>query len=182
MTSITATEKPVAIIFLDIDGVLYSRNRPAHDAVKKKAHELFKNDWTQLQWLSVHTHFFSKEAVGHLHDLIARVEKVKPTQIVLSSGWREDYSTDELKQMFAAHPFHKKIISRTERLSSRGAEIDEWLIDNLELNYENYVILDDFDDRISDLFPNNFVQVDHLLTKEHVNSAYKILTKPKKKS
>ena len=205
-------QKPLSIIFLDIDGVLIEARDldPLPTLIRQKLVELFgpKDDqyreYTALQWRIAASHFLQQSAVENLEKLIQKICVVSPVAIVLSSAWRLDGSSDEIKaQMFATSSFSRFIIDKTpdedwwrrrkgeEELSpialekygfplrTRGSEIDYWLRENREKwHIQNFVILDDYDNGISKLFPDQFVEVRRLLSEMDIERAYDILTKP----
>jgi hypothetical protein len=215
MASIPDAISPTATIFLDIDGVLMwdMQNPGVGDMIEKKLAELFgpakdhsMDSYTNLQWKTAASHFFTVGAVANLHKLIEKVSKVTKVNIVLHSAWRERVSVKDLReQMFAIHAFAKLIIDKTpdpswirhekgkDKLSEeclkkhgfklrdyKGVAIDFWLRENTEsLNVKSFVILDDYEgDEMPDRFPHNFVHVKKMLSEADINKAYEILTKP----
>jgi hypothetical protein len=204
-------QRPIAIIFLDIDGVLIGTRDldPLPTLIRQKLVELFgpKDDqyreYTALQWRIAASHFLQQSALENLEQLIQKVSAVSPVSIVLTSAWRLDGNSDEIKsQMFANSSFSKFIIDKTpdedwwrrrkgeEELSpialekygfslrTRGSEIDYWLRENWEKwHIQNFVILDDCDNGISKLFPDQFVEVRRLLSEMDIERAYDILTR-----
>ncbi len=116
-------------IFLDIDGVLVTRN-------SIKYQYLNFPDETSIR--------FSKKAVKNLNKLI-RLTKAK---IVISSTWRLFHSLEELKNIFKEQKIKGEIISTTsierapvEEDIPRGQKIADWLEQNQEV--KQYVIIDD---------------------------------------
>ena len=204
--------KPLSVIFLDIDGVLIEARDldPLPTLIRQKLVELFgpKDDqyreYTALQWRIAASHFLQQAAVENLEKLIQQVSAMSSVAIVLSSAWRLDGSSDEIKnQMFATRSFSRFIIDKTpdedwwrrrkgeEELSpialekygfplrTRGSEIDYWLRENWEKwHIQNFVIFDDCDNGISKLFPDQFVEVRRLLSEMEIERAYDILTRP----
>jgi len=117
------------IIFLDIDGVLVTRNSI------KYQHLNFPDD-TSIQ--------FGKKAVKNLNKLIRLTE----AKIVISSTWRLFHSLEELQDIFKKQDVKCNIISTTsiERATieediPRGQKITDWLEKNS--NVKHYVIIDD---------------------------------------
>jgi hypothetical protein len=117
------------IIFLDIDGVLVTRN-----SIKYQYLNFPEEDDIR----------FSKKAVKNLNKLI-RLTKAK---IVISSTWRLLHSLEDLKTIFKKQGLVGTIISTTsidkatvEEDIPRGQKITDWLEQNSEI--EQYVIIDD---------------------------------------
>ena len=117
------------VIFLDIDGVLVTRNSIKYQYLN------FPDD-TSIR--------FSKNAVRNLNKLI-RLTKAK---IVISSTWRLFHSLEELQNIFKKQGITGKIISTTsierapvEEDIPRGQKIADWLARHPEV--EKYVIIDD---------------------------------------
>lgn len=117
------------VIFLDIDGVLVTRNSIIYQYLN------FPDD-TSIR--------FSKKAVKNLNKLI-RLTKAK---IVISSTWRLFHSLEELKNIIKKQGIRGEIISTTsvekatiEEGIPRGQKISDWLEQHPEV--EQYVIIDD---------------------------------------
>ena len=117
------------VIFLDIDGVLVTRN-------SIKYQYLNYPDDTSIR--------FSQKAVKSLNKLI-RLTKAK---IVISSTWRLFHSLEELQNIFKKQGIKGKIISTTsierapvEEDIPRGQKITDWLENNSAV--KQYVIIDD---------------------------------------
>ncbi len=206
LTPVCPPQEPVSIIFLDVDGVLFSEISPSTKAkIIKKINELFEKKgggFTKMEWGIAQSHFFSKAAVGNLMKLIERVSKVSRVVIVISSSWKLAGTVEELRdRIFAIAPFSKLIIDkipandeqRKEKgetplspiakqkygfiLEARGEQIDFWLRENYDkVPIKSFVILDDQDDGISERYPHNFVSIKQLLSEADVDKAYKILT------
>ena len=117
------------VIFLDIDGVLVTRNSIKYQYLN------FPDD-TSIR--------FSKNAVRNLNKLI-HLTKAK---IVISSTWRLFHSLEELQNIFKKQGIKGEIISITsidrapvEEDIPRGQKIADWLAQHPEV--EKYVIIDD---------------------------------------
>ena len=117
------------VIFLDIDGVLVTRN-----SIK----------YQYLNYPDENDIRFSKKAVKNLNKLI-RLTKAK---IVISSTWRLVHSFEELQNIFKNQRINGEIISTTsidkatvEEDIPRGQKIGDWLKQHSEI--EQYVIIDD---------------------------------------
>jgi hypothetical protein len=198
------TQRPLTIIFLDIDGVLmdWSSLHQMRARIGQKAFELFGGGYyTDLQWKTAGSHCFSESAVENLEKLIERTHEVADVAIVLTSTWRLDCTLDEIKnQMFIVRPFSKLIIDKLPdddgrrkkrgeeelspiallkygfHLGNRGSQIDYWLRENQgKLNIQNFVIIDDVDDGISSRFAGNFVKIREFLSLSEAQNAYEIL-------
>ena len=117
------------IIFLDIDGVLVTRN-----SVKYQIY-----NYPEEKEI-----IFSKKAVKNLNKLIRRTK----AKIVISSTWRLFHTLEELKAIFQKQGIKGEIISTTsidkastEEDIPRGKKISDWLDENPEV--DQYVIIDD---------------------------------------
>lgn len=115
--------KPTVIIFLDVEGVLLGSARmfaPLWDKIYDKATELFgkrERDgrfFSCLEWEIAASHFYNKNALENLDELIERISKVYNVSIVISAHCRNEGSKDVLKnQVFAVCKFSKFIIDKT---------------------------------------------------------------------
>lgn len=113
------------IILLDIDGVLVTTP-----------------SWKQVEHLSDGFMKFSDVAVSNL----AILYKETKASIVLTTTHRINYSESQWKEIFKLRGLNFETISKlndkTEisQLLDRGAEIEDWVNNNLD---KNYVIIDD---------------------------------------
>lgn len=165
------------VIFLDIDGVLldlWKRNTAYGYLVQRYNEqniEPSKRDFSSAAYDKMRVELFDELALKRLDSLIDAIERRgEKVGIVISSAWRENLSVDQLKELFK-YKFAEKIIGKTaDRIKvqdheisfreylDRGEEIDVWLQQNKEKwDVSNFIILDDDDDAISELFPDNFV-------------------------
>ena len=117
------------VIFLDIDGVLVTRN-------SIKYQHLNYPEETEIM--------FSKKAVKNLNKL-TRLTKSK---IVVTSTWRLFHSLEELQKIFKKQGVKGEIISTTsierapiEEDIPRGKKISDWLEQYPDVR--QYVIIDD---------------------------------------
>lgn len=170
--------KPVFALFLDIDGVLF--NRPDHEAVLKKAAELFpdRRISNRIDRIAA-SYFFDKTALQNLDQLIQKIEEKATVKIVISSNWRYKITVEELKtSIFGIHHFSKYIVDKTmddlddakpfcrhphhelDTIDCRASEIQHWL--NAHPEVKNFAILDDVDDHLSDAFGERFIQTRYL--------------------
>ncbi|MEE9189201.1 MAG: HAD domain-containing protein [Candidatus Neomarinimicrobiota bacterium] len=117
------------IIFLDIDGVLLTRNSVKYQYLHHPEDENIR---------------FSHRAVKNLNYLI----KKTGAKIVISSTWRLLHTIEELDKKFREQGIKGDIISTTsiakfstEEDTPRGQKISEWLA--LNPGTQSYVIIDD---------------------------------------
>ena len=117
------------VIFLDIDGVLVTRN-----SIK----------YQYLNFPDEPNIRFSKKAVKNLNKLV-RLTKAK---IVISSTWRLFHSLEKLQNIFEEQKIEGEIISTTsvekatvEEDIPRGQNIADWLEQHPKV--KQYVIIDD---------------------------------------
>ena len=207
IVSCSEVQRPLSIIFLDIDGALMDWRflDQTRARIGQKAFELFGGGYyTDLQWKTAGSYCFSESAVENLEKLIKQVNEKGKAAIVLTSTWRLDCTVDEIKNhMFAIRPFSKMIIDKLpdddgrrkkrgeEELSpiallkynlpldTRGSQIDYWHREHhLKWNIKNFVIIDDVDDGISTRFADNFVKIREFLSPSEAQKAYEILLRP----
>ncbi len=117
------------VIFLDIDGVLVTRNSIKYQYINFP-------DETNIR--------FSKKAVKNLNKLIRLTE----SKIVVSSTWRLFHSLEELQNIFIKQGIKGNVISTTsiekatvEEDIPRGQKIADWLKQHSKIT--QYVIIDD---------------------------------------
>lgn len=156
----------VYIIFLDVDGVLFS---PWHHKINY-CDDVVYND------LVPH---FDDVALDNLNMLMDNVtiKTGMPVRIVLSSAWRNLGILDTLKQMFQMHKFSEYIIDKTPFLeNNRDIEIKTWLeINKQKYNILNYIVLDDNDFNLTNTFGKKFIHCDS--TKLFDNDRYELALK-----
>ena len=154
------------VIFLDIDGVLVTRNSI------KYQHINFPEEKSIM---------FGRKAVNNLNKLI----KITKAKIVISSTWRLLHSIEDLRKIFDKEGVKGEIVSTTsidrvtiEEDIPRGKKITDWLDNNT--NIEQYVIIDD--DVQADCIqfhPNNCVETSYkrgLAPEDRFNEALAILS------
>lgn len=175
MTSLAVTKESIAVIFLDIDGVLMPLNSPGNKELYKQGQKLFNKyaDFSEMEVATIKAHFFSTDALKNLDALIRKVQNLMPVRIVISSAWRLGFTVEQLQNIFSLHSFSKLIIDKTLQGLTRGFEIHSWLQKHRAI--ERYVILDDNDHGISDIYSDHFVQISHLLSEPESKFAYDIL-------
>lgn len=126
----------VKVIFLDIDGVLTSRQ--FEQSIEHHRSPLYR------------FRLFSQEAILNLHDIVWETG----AYLVLSSSWRyEENETHAVQKQL--NPYNLKLIGMTtiegvyhegDKTWLRGHEIQQWLDEHPDV--DNYVILDDDNDML----------------------------------
>jgi hypothetical protein len=120
------------IIFLDIDGVLNTRNH-----LRKQMKDT--GSCSRYSWCPV--------AIQNLRRLYSKHN----CKIVVSSSWRHELSIDELKKIFSDNGIDTDLVIGTTPSYARqidqgnycrGHEIAEWLMANAG-SFDSYIILDD---------------------------------------
>jgi hypothetical protein len=132
-------QKKIKVIFLDIDGVMNSRNGEIqkHDLLLEKYGDSEKIPW----WESIQ---LDSPAPNHIEQLNRIVEETNAV-VVISSSWRENMSSLMWNRFFCALGFKGEIIGETPRCyNRRGIEIETWI--KKHDNVQSFVILDDDDD------------------------------------
>lgn len=136
-------------IFLDIDGVLVTREDLSH---------VDENG----------IHFFSQSCVNNLN----RITDLTGASIVISSSWR--ITTPNISELLLSRGITGEIVGITPMMQTRGEEISSFLFNNPEIT--QFVILDDETFDMGHLL--NWVVVTDFqsgLTAENVNQAILIL-------
>src|SRR5262249_32755556 len=146
--------RPVRVIFLDIDGVLNSEAFALK--LEEKHRQLGHTSETACDCFMLYSHI-DREAVARLNRLV----DVTSAKMVVSSTWRKKFSVSELQERLDAHGLVGEIVDVTpdgyttdalrEALGYgtrifRGHEIDFWLQQHTEV--ERFVILDDDSDMV----------------------------------
>lgn len=149
------------VIFLDIDGVLNSRQSTTfwHN---RRDQEQWENNMYQ-SWKGTLREYIAMEfcpiALSNLEELIRRVPDVK---VVVSSTWRMGETVESLKKIFSPSKLvSDAIIDSTPvfRDGPRGNEIQDWIDKHPDITH--YVILDDSSDML-DSQKENFVHTSSL--------------------
>lgn len=189
----------MVIIFLDIDGVMISLKKsssvqePGYLVKRDAERKIVRNrelwwGYTSQDFDEARVDLFDELALSKLNELISHIEaRGEIAGIVISSTWRYSVAVEQLKKLLQKHDFSRKIIDKTaddiylndstiefsEHLS-RAEEIEVWLQQNrVRFNISNFLILDDCDDKLSELFPHNFVQCkDGTFNQRNLNEAY----------
>ena len=206
MVSLSAemsSNKPWAILFLDIDGVLF-RESPwddLDDPKRAKLQELFGSlsDYYSFHWDCATAYFLNPAAVALLEDFIDQTNIQYNVGIVLSSSWREGKTLAEIRQIFSPWRFSQFIIDKTVdsdcfyKVSnwpsldsmakygfptySRAEQVEYWLREHENLPIRQFIILDDIDFDFSKKFPAHFVHVrGGMLTLLDIHAASLLLT------
>lgn len=126
------------IIFLDIDGVLNSKQWHNSDSCKALGNSVKR--------------YFDPVCVEYLNSIISETR----ARVIISSSWRILRSLQDLQDLFKSIGFIGKIYGKTEDLSIfepdtpnlRGVEIQNWIKDN-QKHFKTpikHIILDDEDD------------------------------------
>lgn len=166
----TKNDEQIKVIFLDIDGVLNSRewfekryNGNVKDIHEKEYRSLFERQADDIDpyALSLLKNFVDKNDI----------------KVVLSSTWRFLYSISEVSELFNMIGWDMTFLDRTLEANSghRGEEIKHWL-DNTKYNVGKYVIIDDDGDMLDEQ-KENFVQTKFEIgmTQEHIERMEVIL-------
>ena len=156
-------------VFLDVDGVLNSKEYFRSDTYKMEQYQAGQNDDE------------SDVSIG-----IMRLNRlVQPGVVfVLSSTWRVLYKLEQMQFMLEQKGFKGKLAGKTPSFSSgpRGKEIAAWIESELgieiasgELAWPTFVIFDD--DQDMDRLRGRYIQTTYErgLQDEHVDRALKML-------
>lgn len=151
------------IIFLDIDGVLNSR---------QWMEEFHAQHPTEHRFMQER---FDEKAVARLQRLVEATD----AKIVISSTWRLLHSLSDIRGLLNQHGFKGDVIDKTPRIPDgvRGGEIETWLSQRNSFlgDVDSFVILDDDDDMeplMDKLVQTNF---EFGLQDEHVEKAIEML-------
>lgn len=159
-------QEHIKIVFLDIDGVLNSKE--FYEGLPYKKYDSYLDaGYTEEQAYGMVN--LDSVPIAKLNYLISQTG----VKIVVSSSWRGDSALQEIFTIMGIPhfiditPYHKD--------RHRGTEIQMWLDKHPEV--ENYVILDDDNDMLDSQL-EHFVQTDWMkrgLNDENVKQAIKIL-------
>jgi len=207
MSSIANVSKPVALIFLEVNGVLFDPwKQETAEAIREITESQMAGAPSFAAGYKASVECFSKLALQRLQTLIERVEKVCPVRIIFSSIWGQEVELEELTDyvldgVFFTDRIVDKIpppdfsewgeedvsISDCKKKYGfaveffRGRAVDYCLREHYkEWKVESFVILDADETAEFQLrYPKRFVQVnaDTLLSEEDVERAVEILTK-----
>jgi len=152
------------ILFLDIDGVLNTKN-----CLRKQATN--GNKPSAKKWCPI--------AVSHINLLVEKIG----AKIVVSSTWRFNHSIDELRDFFENNGINRNsVIGITPNLlyerhsSNRGDELQAWIDEN-DAHSDLHIIIDDNDDGISERF-DHYIQTNMnvgFADRELIEKCFKIL-------
>lgn len=111
------------VIFLDIDGVMRTNTSDKFWYGENIPISIFDRKFCQI-------------SINMLNEVVKQTQ----SKIIISSTWREQYTLLELNNIFKNNGFKYQIYDKTDKLNSRGEEIQQWL-DTHEVN--KYVVIDD---------------------------------------
>lgn len=148
------------IIFLDIDGVLFSAD------FFENAKNYKKND-------------LCPKAVANLN----KITDATDADLVITSSWLQTHSLDEIARILKKNGVKAKVVDNVRKLKyksydgkvPRGCSVRRWTEKNIG-EWTNYVILDDEEDFLISQ-SNRFVKTtyQHGLLEEHAQQAIDIL-------
>lgn len=138
------------IIFLDIDGVLFTGLMPPSDAEVINANEQKIKELIPLKVLSVIDKLDLIQVLTIPEDVtnnLCKLCEAHDAKIVISSSWRKSYTLEQLKAIFSLTQFGKNIIDCIPIIdkeisinNNRGLEIEAWLQQH---QVNSFIILDD---------------------------------------
>lgn len=210
MVSPTHDSRPGAMIFLDMDGVMITGRdeNPLRKAITATRIKLFPEAGSNLlfnyQCTIAKGRHLNPIALKNLHTLIERVERAGlRALVVISSGWRNDATTQQLREeAFQGYEFSKHIAGKTPpddcgktpesvaghdfstpakekyelSLRRRAEQIKYWLLEHgFDPKTSNFVVIDDCDEGFSECFGNRFVQTGYLMLDEDLAQATEVL-------
>lgn len=158
------------VVFLDVDGVLNSQTF-ADAWYDRTGQGGWGGHFTEADKATHENVIWDEECVNELR----RIVETTDSQIVVSSTWRKFFTIEKFKEMFAVYGWKDApIIAKTPAgYRTRGMEINNWLSEH---PVDNYVILDDYPDFMSQQI-NNFVNTNAMygLSKKDADKAISIL-------
>jgi hypothetical protein len=199
---VSSQKRPKIALFLDVDGVLNSKDEPTESYAKmqKIAEQNLPKDELEKEMVKCQ---FNSEAVENLMCIIRTISTDAEVGIVVSSTWRIGKSIDQLKnETFYKLPFAPSIIDKipdfviieesksnngkSKKIDSKPRLIEYWINNNLsKLAIDAFAVLDDYDGtdlrdpqgKMSLLFKDKFVKINgkQRLTKADSEYAIKIL-------
>jgi len=127
------------ILFLDIDGVIFSN--PMDGSVHNVATKLFPGSDRPTNHMCdvAAVTLFNQTAIDNLNSILNSCPDV---MIVLCTSWRTKGNVEFLKQLFSYHAYSERIIDKIQDKGNKSAGISKWLSDNPT---DRYVILEDDD-------------------------------------
>ena len=131
----------MTIIFLDIDGVLRTHKSDLENSI-------ILNQEIPIR---VYDRRFDSKSVNNINYIV----HYTGAKIVVSSTWRNNFSVQELKEIFRERGITAEVIDKTNIGLTRGEEIREWLDRN---EVTNYVVIDD---QVKDII--NWVDKDRVI-------------------
>lgn len=186
-------QRPVAVIFLGIDGVIEDPLLASTqtESVNKKLGELFQKSlivkgangfpdyhgYTDLELQIGQSYFFYDRAVTRLNQLVKELRKNRPVAIVLYSPRSACGTMHELvSRVFDRCAFSRCMIDKIS--TARADHIRAWLKKNKEiLGIGKSVIFCADANGLSKVFPKSIVEVGpRILLDEHCKAAYRLLS------
>jgi HAD domain in Swiss Army Knife RNA repair proteins len=119
VTSMQKTEKCESIIFLDIEGVLFSRSPSSkqQEKIDEKSQELFSKKFRELkasQQCKVRYSCLNSKAVKNFRGLIGKIEtEYGKVGIVITDDCRHNLSVRKIKRLVSQHSFSSLIVDKT---------------------------------------------------------------------
>lgn len=174
-------QSPINIVFLDVDGVLLSEASGSDNLEAYEEHLEFVKEklGSKHEGLDIYdigaVLRFNPFAINNLKKLCNNYD----AKIVISSKWRLYNNMDQLTALFKLWGLDGLIIDVTPTThTSIGHDIQEWF-NTTGCKVASYVILDDVDDNLSELFDEKFVNTEDTLffSSEHYEKATQIFEK-----
>ena len=116
----------MTIIFLDIDGVLRTHKSDL--------------EWSLKSGLPIPTKVYDRQFGQKCVSNINYIISLTGAKIVVSSTWRNNFTIEELGEIFRSRGIFGQIIDKTGIGLTRGEEILQWLDTNEIIKY---VVIDD---------------------------------------
>lgn len=146
-------------IFLDIDGVL-----------RTHASDL---EWSGRLGEPVPFSVFDRRLDPVIASRINEVAGYSRAKIVVTSTWRTKHELSQLKRIFRESGIVAEVVGKTGIGSSRGEEIEQWILEN---GITNYVVIDDQVRDILTCIPRErVIKVDSAIGFDDVDKALDIL-------
>lgn len=158
------------MLFLDIDGVLYSHKNLSDTVMEKfTAPDPLEKVIPDIKYDRAAVSLFDQGAITQLKYLCDEIlQQGKKLGIVMSSDWRRRKEIIHLRDLFSPHFFAQYIIGKTGEADNRSEEIVQWLEQNInKYSICGFLTLDDMDLARYNFFPQqHIIHCDWLFTKE----------------